>query len=53
MSAEIERMPVYRSPTVARTPDAPGALAFVELWREAQLRMAWAASAGYNLPAPP
>ena len=44
MSAEIERMPVYRVPTVSRTPDAPAALAFVELWREAQLRMAWAAN---------
>jgi chromosome partitioning protein len=42
MSAEIERMPVYRAPTVSRTPDAPVALAFAELWREAQLRMAWA-----------
>jgi cellulose biosynthesis protein BcsQ len=44
MSAEIERMPVYRAPTVSRTPDAPVALAFAELWREAQLRMAWAAN---------
>jgi chromosome partitioning protein len=45
MSAEIERMPLNRAPTVSRTPDAVGALAFVELWREAQLRLAWAASA--------
>jgi chromosome partitioning protein len=45
MSAEIERMPAYRMPTVSRTPDAPAALAFAELWREAQLRMAWANSA--------
>lgn len=45
MSAEIERMPVYRAPTVSRTPDAPVALAFGELWREAQLRMAWATTA--------
>jgi cellulose biosynthesis protein BcsQ len=45
MSAEIERMPTYRVPTVSRTPDAPAALAFGELWREAQLRLAWANSA--------
>jgi chromosome partitioning protein len=45
MSAEIERMPVYRAPIVSRTPDVPAALAFVELWREAQLRLAWAATA--------
>ena len=42
MSAEIERMPVYRAPIVARTPDGVPALAFAELWREAQLRLAWA-----------
>jgi chromosome partitioning protein len=45
MSAEIERMPVHRAPTVSHTPDAPVAFAFVELWREAQLRMAWATTA--------
>jgi len=45
MSAEIERMPVYRVPTVSRAPDGVGALAFADLWREAQLRMAWAESA--------
>jgi cellulose biosynthesis protein BcsQ len=44
ISADIERMPVYRSPIVTRTPDAPAALAFVELWREAQLRLVWARS---------
>jgi cellulose biosynthesis protein BcsQ len=44
MSAEIERMPVYRVPIVARTPDGVAALAFGELWREAQLRLAWAAA---------
>jgi chromosome partitioning protein len=42
MSAEIERMPVYRVPTVSRAPNSPAAAAFSELWREAQLRMAWA-----------
>jgi chromosome partitioning protein len=42
MSAEIERMPVYRAPIVSRAPDGPPALAFAELWREAQLRLTWA-----------
>jgi chromosome partitioning protein len=42
MSAEIERMPVHRMPTVTRTPESPAAAAFVELWREGQLRMTWA-----------
>jgi chromosome partitioning protein len=41
MSAEIERMPVYRMPTVTRTPDGVPAAAFGELWREAQLRLRW------------
>jgi chromosome partitioning protein len=44
MSAEIERMPVYRAPIVSRTPDGPAALAFAELWREAQLRLSWSES---------
>ena len=42
MSAEIERMPVHRMPTVSRAPGTPAAAAFAELWREAQLRMSWA-----------
>lgn len=42
ISAEIERMPVYRTPIVSRAPDGVPALAFAELWREAQLRLAWA-----------
>jgi cellulose biosynthesis protein BcsQ len=45
MSAEIERMPVYRAPIVSRTPDGTAALAFGELWREAQLRLSWSESA--------
>jgi chromosome partitioning protein len=45
MSAEIERMPVYRTPIVSRTPDGVAALAFAELWREAQLRLSWNESA--------
>jgi chromosome partitioning protein len=45
MSAEIERMPVYRAPIVSRAPDSPAALAFAELWREAQLRLTWARTA--------
>jgi chromosome partitioning protein len=48
MSAEIERMPVYRAPIVARAPDGQPALAFGELWREAQLRLTWAESARRN-----
>jgi chromosome partitioning protein len=42
MSAEIERMPVHRVPTVWRVPESSVAAAFAELWREAQLRMTWA-----------
>jgi chromosome partitioning protein len=42
ISAEIERMPVYRAPIVSHAPDGLPALAFAELWREAQLRLAWA-----------
>jgi chromosome partitioning protein len=42
VSAEIERMPVYRAPTVSRTPGAPAAAAFVELWREIELQLTWA-----------
>ena len=46
MSAEIERMPVYREPVVERSPDGMPARAFAELWREAQLRLGWARSRG-------
>jgi cellulose biosynthesis protein BcsQ len=42
MSAEIERMPVYREPVVSRWPDGVPARAFAELWREAELRLTWA-----------
>jgi chromosome partitioning protein len=42
ISAEIERMPVYRAPIVSHAPDGLPARAFAELWREAQLRLAWA-----------
>ena len=42
ISAEIERMPVYRVPTVTRAPHGTPARAFAELWREAQLRLGWA-----------
>jgi chromosome partitioning protein len=42
ISAEIERMPVYREPVVTRAPDGPPARAFGELWREAELRLTWA-----------
>ena len=45
ISAEIERMPVHRVPTVSRAPGSPAALAFADLWREAQLRLTWAESA--------
>ena len=44
MSAEIERMPVYRTPIVARAPAGTAALAFAELWREVQLRLSWTES---------
>jgi cellulose biosynthesis protein BcsQ len=44
MSAEIERMPVYRQPIVVRSPDGAPAAAFAELWREAQLRLSWDAA---------
>ena len=42
MSADIERMPVDRVPIVIRAPAGRAALAFAELWREAQLRLMWA-----------
>jgi cellulose biosynthesis protein BcsQ len=42
MSVEIERMPVDRVPIVVRAPGGYPALAFAELWREAQLRLMWA-----------
>ena len=42
MSAAIERMPVDRVPIVVRAPGGQPALAFTELWREAQLRLMWA-----------
>jgi len=42
ISAEIERMPVYRAPVVAQAPDGRPARAFAELWREAELRLTWA-----------
>jgi cellulose biosynthesis protein BcsQ len=42
ISAEIERMPVYRAPVVARAPSGSPARAFCELWREAELRLTWA-----------
>jgi cellulose biosynthesis protein BcsQ len=41
MSAEIERMPVYRQPIVTSNPGGVPAAAFAELWREAQLRLSW------------
>lgn len=44
ISAEIERMPVYRSPVVARSPKSAPARAFADLWREAELRLTWAES---------
>jgi chromosome partitioning protein len=48
ISAEIERMPVHRVPTVSRVPGSPAALAFADLWREAQLRLTWGESARRN-----
>jgi len=39
-------MPVHRVPTVWRAPQSPAALAFAALWREVQLRLTWAESAG-------
>jgi cellulose biosynthesis protein BcsQ len=42
MSAAIERMPVDRVPIVLKAPEGQPALAFAELWREAQLRLMWA-----------
>ena len=49
MSAEIERMPVYRGPTVLRAPESPATLAFAELWREVELRLTWADVGGTSV----